>query len=658
MIVDLLNFYRYYPGTEAEILFRLQEKRINIPHFFCITEDSSEDELNNYLQNHFQHTDRFLARLSFSFENSEIYDIKQFSKITSKSALSYIADKLFSDAKKFLKKAYPNKNTDEISLNIIVQEIIDLPICGNLYTACKNGPMNESLIYINNSVDIENDTNDKVSAIYCHNNTDGILFGYESEGTEKRKVALIKNLLKLSEEIKKTTNDPALNIKFISDNEGKNINIISIKDMMEFKNNSSEIISLDTKGVSRYYPGITEPLTASISTEIAKKTVEYMLEYSGLDKALSVDFIDYSVYVNGRMYFNLNKVQKLQDSLYLNNDTDEFIDLNLLQFIKKLRYIRSIPQLIKRRRIARKTNKLLGENLKRRECLCNEMQSKLDNLSNNLKNTYDDKITYSIETILSAFSECMNANQLNTLYINLNKKILKRTKTTDKKYAKLNKLIEMSLSFQTVLRRYQYNFQRLLNQYSIYMGRNLVQKGILEKSDDILMLTSDELLTVYDLPTTNIKSLIQNRKAEFEWYKSMPGFSQLLFSDSIKNAPVGKINFIDTITEKSYIRGGGMKPGKAEHHVVFCKDNTIPQNCKPDKIYIINNFDKFPTDVKMGGLIIIERPTIVNMNPDIINKIKFPVICGAEHADSIIHENDIVSINGTTGDIYIKHKMI
>lgn len=109
MIVDLLNFYRYYPGTEAEILFRLQEKRINIPHFFCITEDASEDELNNYLQNHFQHTDRFLARLSFSFENSEIYDIKQFSKITSKSALSYIADKFFSDAKKFLKKLIPIK---------------------------------------------------------------------------------------------------------------------------------------------------------------------------------------------------------------------------------------------------------------------------------------------------------------------------------------------------------------------------------------------------------------------------------------------------------------------------------------------------------------------------------------------------------------------
>ena len=663
MIVDLLNFCRYYPGTEADILFRLQEKRINIPHFFCITEDSSEDELNNYLQNHFQHTDRFFVRLSLSLKNlglidiSEMSNIKSSLKVTPKSALSYTADKLFSEAKAFLKKTYPNQNANEISLNIIVQEIINLPICGNIYTACKDGPMNETLIHINNSVDIDSDTDDKISAVYCHNNTDGILFGYESEGTRKAKFTLIKNLLKISEEIKKIMNNSELDIKFISDSDGEKINIISIRNIKELKNNSSKIISLDTKGICRYYPGITEPLPASISINIAKKTIEYMLEYSGLDKALSDNFINYTVYVNGRMYFDLAKVQKLQSLLYLNNDTDEFIYLNLLKLIKSLKHFRSIPQLIKKHRIARRTNKLLGENLKRREQLYNEMHSKLENLPDNLENISDNEIICSIETILFAFSECINANQLNTLYINLNKKIIQRNKITDKKYRKLTNILEISLLFQTELRKYQYHFQRLLNKYSIHMGQNLVQKGLLEKPEDILMLTSDELATVHNTPAANIKSLIQNRKAEFEWYKSMPGFSRLLFSGSVKNAPLGKINIISTVTEKSYIRGSGMKLGKAEYQAVFCKDNTIPKNCKPDKIYIINNFNEFPTNVKMGGLIIMERQTTANINPDIINKITFPVICGAEHADSIIHENDIVSINGANGDIYIKHKI-
>ncbi len=223
MIVDLLNFCRYYPGTEAEILFHLQEKRINMPHFFCITENSSEDELNNYLQNHFQHTDRFFVRLSLSLKNAGIIETTETSdidlslKVIPKSALSYTADKLFSEAKAFLKKNYPNQNIDEVSLNIIVQEVINLPIRGDIYTVCKDGPLNETLIHINNDIDI--DTNEKIDTVYCHNNTDGILFGYEPEGTKKAKFILIKNLLEISEEIKKVMKGTELDIKFISDSD-------------------------------------------------------------------------------------------------------------------------------------------------------------------------------------------------------------------------------------------------------------------------------------------------------------------------------------------------------------------------------------------------------------------------------------------------------
>ena len=75
MIIDLLNFNRYYPGTEANILFRMQEEGISVAPFFCITEDFNEDELNSYLQNHFQYTEFFFIKLSFSFETHSNDDI-------------------------------------------------------------------------------------------------------------------------------------------------------------------------------------------------------------------------------------------------------------------------------------------------------------------------------------------------------------------------------------------------------------------------------------------------------------------------------------------------------------------------------------------------------------------------------------------------------
>ena len=66
MIIDLLNAGRHDAGTEANILFRLQEMEILVPSFFCLTEDFTEDELNNYLQNHFQYTSYFSVLLSIS----------------------------------------------------------------------------------------------------------------------------------------------------------------------------------------------------------------------------------------------------------------------------------------------------------------------------------------------------------------------------------------------------------------------------------------------------------------------------------------------------------------------------------------------------------------------------------------------------------------
>ncbi|MDE6021496.1 MAG: hypothetical protein K2H01_10950, partial [Ruminococcus sp.] len=144
------------------------------------------------------------------------------------------------------------------------------------------------------------------------------------------------------------------------------------------------------------------------------------------------------------------------------------------------------------------------------------------------------------------------------------------------------------------------------------------------------------------------------RNNEFELYRAMPGFSKMELSLSESNVPIREINFISTVTEESHIRGCSLNCKNAEYTAVLCKNNILPKNCSNNKIYILNNLDNFNKEANIGGLIVIEKPDIIHMDPTNIN-FEFPVIVGAEHADSIINNGDIVIMNGSTGDINIKH---
>lgn len=690
MIIDLLNFSRNYPGEEANTLFRLQESGISIPQLFCITENFSEDELNNYLQNHFQHTDRFVIKLDVSYvcnaQNEsgmqvvipDLFSIDKPVENVPKSALSYTAEKIFSDARKILKNSFYDHPAmlKNYTMKIIIREMFDLKIHGNLHTVYKMGLMNESIIYIGEPFDTECSQNNVNYPIYCHNNTDGILFGYEPEGTVKAELSLIKKLLEISEKIVNIMNEPALDIRFSADTAGNKIYIISVSKIYVPYNSSSEITVLDNRGVSKYYPGVTKPLNASISMAMAAKTANHMIQYTGIHKILPHDIANYYAYVNGRLYFNVNKLQKLQDILGLNDDTSEFINFSPKQFIQQLRSFHSISKLRKKRRTAKKTNKLLENNLKHRDQICNKLNIALDSFPSNIKNISAFDIMLHMENVLSALSECMNANQLNTLYINFNQKLIKHFKTIDKKYSRVKRAIAIALSLREELCSYHYSFQRILNTYSLHIGESMVKAGILEKSEDVLMLTFDELnFYIKNINNTvnfskfnyksdlevltkmyseRIKMTLFLRKKEFEWYRSMPGFSKMEFSLSESNAPIGIIDFICTVTEESHIRGCSLNCTNAEYPAVLCKNNVLPENCSANKIYILNNFDNFSGNANIGGLIVIERPDIMHINPANIN-LDFPVICGAEHADSIINNGDIVIMNGSTGDINIKH---
>lgn len=662
MIIDLLNFRRHYPGTEADILFRLQEAGISVPPFFCITESFTEDELNSYLQNHFQYTERFSIKLSFSFEshgNNDITDSaaeSPFHMNIPKSALAYSAEKLFAQAQEFVRKNYSDEAVLRyFSSHIIVQETPEADLQGCLHTACRIGLLNETIVFIGDPAPVNYSTNDIDSSLYCHNNTDGILFVHEPEGAVKAPITLIKRLLMISEKIKQIVHNTTLEIKFIADLSFEKIFIVSVTKINELEASDANEVILDTKGVCNYYPGVTEPLYASTTVEMSRHITDNMVKRTGYMKALSDSHTNIIEYVNGRLYFNTKMLTELQDALCLNEDSEKYINPTLRQFTAQVKECRGLKAWYKKRHAAAGTKRLLEDNLKHSKALCNKCRIALDKLSTSSSDLGYDTKKHSIEKIFTVISECINSNQLNTLYINLNRRLIKRLRPTEKKYAKTERSIALALLYRDELRRYHYSFIKLLRIHSLNLGHELVKRGIIDDPLDIAMLTFEEVISPDGALTSDIKKVVARRKTEFEWYRSLPNFSRLIFSCEAINAPVGKVDFICTVTEESHIRGCGLNMEKAEYRAVICKDNILPKTCDPKKIYVIDKFTDFSEKKCMGGLIIMQQPILANMNPDII-KVGFPVICGAEHALSVIHNGDLVSMDSAKGEIFIKHK--
>lgn len=660
MIIDLLNFSRYYPGTEANILFRLQEKGISVPSFFCITKDFTEDELNNYLQNHYQQTELFIMRVSLSFEDHENHDLTYphmkppYSMNVPKSALEYTAKKLFDQTKEFMNSNIPlpvQSGHGNITVHIIIQEHISSDIFGNLYTACYNGPINETIIYTAHPDNADYRNNDDSYCVYCHNDTDGILFGHEPEGAEKADPSLIKKLLKISESIKYIFNNITVNIKFAANRTEKKIYIVSVAKIDGLKISDDKKIVLDNIGISNYYPGVVTPLYASSAMIVSRNIILNMIEHTGNYKDYPQNMTEINEYVNGRLYMNTNKLERLKKDLYLNTDMEEFIRPSLKKFVSQLKECGSISEWRKKNKTASRTIRILEENLRQRVDMRKKLEFALGELLAGSKSTPCDEIPKVFEKIILYQSECSYANYLNTLYIKFKQNSMLRMRPSDKKYKEIESAIAGAYLYRKDLRRYNYLFMKLLNVYGLRLGTEFSEKGLIEKPEDIFMLTLDELNI---RKVENINILVHMRKREFEWYRSMPGFSKLIFFGKVQSAPLGKVDLIYTVKDESYIRGCGIIGGKAEYHAVVCKDNVIPEKPDSSKIYVMDKFTECCENIKVGGLIVSEQPTMSNVYPD-IKKYDFPLICGAEHALDIICDDDIVSMDATTGEIFIRH---
>ncbi len=648
MIIDLLNFCQHSAGTEADILFRLQESGIRVPPFFCITEDFTEDELNNYLQNHFQHTTHFIVRLSLSYDNSSSGDINlpeyeppHYMHIQ-KSIIVRYAERLFSEARDYI----GNHCSNSIKACVIVQEMVNATVFGGIQTACNGGALNETMITIGKGYNSDFIERGVPFSIYCHNDTDNILFAYEAEGALTAERSLVRKLLNISNDLKVMFRNCHLTIKFIVDYETRKLYLISVNKIAELSDAEEDNIILDTKGVCNYYPGVTKPLNASIALMLSRQIMLKTLHQIGYKKIISPELMEYLVYVNGRLYFDTKRLKTLQILMSFHENTEEFVNLSGRLFWKHLLEGKGVSTWRSSRNIALKLNKLLENNLNQRDEICQKLRQQLKEYSNYDPNTND---THNIQEIfnkiISSLSDCLCSNLFNTLYIKMKRRFITRQKSNDKKYIRSVIDIKRASDFRKEIRIYHGKFIKLLDVYGIRTGQAFVDMGILRKAEDLFMLTYDESISLFNGKLPNSEKLIAERYSDFEWYESLPSFSRLIFHDKVLSAPTGVVHFLDVIKNPCFIRCSGIRPGHAKLPVIVCCNDNLPENVSKDHIYAVKNIPQHIPVKGLGGLIIEAPVVFAELTAN------YPVLCGAEHICTLAAKECVADIDGKTGDI-------
>ena len=660
MIIDLLNYCQNNPGTEANILFRLQEHGIKVPSFFCITSDYTEDELNNYLSNHYQHTTNFTVRLSLSFENDADLELSSREQEPPhyvdipKSILVRYADRLFAEAKEFLDQLHPDKNRGAVTAHVIVQEMAHSDVFGCMQTACNLGVINETIILIGEGHDSNFAERGVPFSIYCHNDDDGILYAHEPEHAARGERLLLQKLLSMSEQLKSLFHCYNLEVRFVADYTNKQLYLISVQKMSELSDVQQEDeIILDTRGLSNYYPGVTSPLLATmvqkLSCEIMQKTFEQITS-KPVTQPETLRLIEY---VNGRLYFHTQRLQQIQDILFLREESEEYVNRSIRQFWKHFWQKHGFFRWKQKRRMALRLQRLLENNLIKREAQLHAYQDTLHALIKaGSGNPTSEELFVAYENAFDHMADCLRANLFNTLYININRKVMNRLKPSDKKYKHAAETVAVALKFRSVLRAYHAKFMEQITDYSKRVGAEFVSLGVIEHPEDIYNLTIEQVYTVRNGEHSDLRNAVHMKKQELAWYRSMPSFSRLVFYKEIQQAPVGIVDFLDTLKENCYLRGCGLVAGEAIYPAVVCADNHLPEVCSTRCIYIVQSLTPEMTQKTAGGIVAEKADVFANLNSNVA-ECRFPVVTGAEHACILIHNGDLIDLNGSNGDVYI-----
>ena len=270
-IIDKLKLDINLIGGKAYNLSILEQSGINVPKWFCISSECTENdleelkqEIEQYLSRNFDSKDTFSVRSSGLAEDGG----KRSYAGQFETFLNVKQEDLIKNIKKCWKSAH-NKNIklyagdlNNVKMGVIIQKMIVPKISGILFTANPNGLLNE-MVVVAGAGQGSNVVEDKVPVCtYYYNKTDKISYFEKQNNAEELNSKELDEIIEVGNKIHdiyKTYVDVEWCIK-----EDK-LYILQARPITTI--NTKDIVILDNSNIVESYPNITLPLTQSFVKE-------------------------------------------------------------------------------------------------------------------------------------------------------------------------------------------------------------------------------------------------------------------------------------------------------------------------------------------------------------------------------------------------------
>lgn len=314
-VLTLDNYKTHIIGKKAENLFLAKANGITVPELFVISHNylesyEVEDCVNKYLEDNFTKTQLFSVRsaalLEDGKENSFAGQFATFLNVPADLVVRKINEckqSLYSENVALYSKE--QGITEELTMSVIVQEMINADHSGVIFTANPQGILNESVIVIGEGTG-DGVVEEKVATTsYYYNNTDRLYYYETMDGSPIIDNEKIEELINYCNKLKEIFGE-YLDIEFAIKDE--QVYILQIRPITTLKSSNPTI--LDNSNIVESYPGITSPLTQSF-VEFAYYSVFKGVAYRCLKNKKIVEKYD-PIFrqmvgsANGRVYYKIS----------------------------------------------------------------------------------------------------------------------------------------------------------------------------------------------------------------------------------------------------------------------------------------------------------------------------------------------------------------
>lgn len=191
------------------------------------------------------------------------------------------------------------------------------------------------------------------------------------------------------------------------------------------------------------------------------------------------------------------------------------------------------------------------------------------------------------------------------------------------------------------------------------LGDDFYSRDIIEKPEDIFMLTISEIRNIVGGDITSKHELISKRYELWNFYKKLPPYSRLIFSGKEFSKSSESESGISIDENNNDMIDMRMKGTPCSHGFVIGEalviDGNPQTNYAGGKILVAKMTDPGWVFIMAGAKgIISEKGSLLSHTAIISRELGLPAVTGVKNAASLIETGDIITLNGSTGEIHVE----